>query len=132
LQVDVASIRQLDPPQPDFCCSIDEVERRFELVSITDPVIEKKFSTGKFHYSNFKIEIKDLIACIAKKSNKTYSAGPKVELVVHEAMTPIDALWLYNKSDLDRSVRSELMQSQFDQIWVVDFSWSRYKKYSRK
>lgn len=131
LKVGIGTIRQLQPPQPDICCSIGGVERRFELTSVTDPVIEAQFGTGRLEPMGFKIEIRDVIDRISKKSKKLYVAGPSVELVLHEGMAPIDDLWLYDQQVLNESMMNALKKSPFGNIWLVDFARSICKSYSR-
>lgn len=79
----------------------------------------------------FKIEIRDVIDRISKKSKKLYVAGPSVELVLHEGMAPIDDLWLYDQQVLNESMMNALKKSPFGNIWLVDFARSICKSYSR-
>jgi hypothetical protein len=94
IRVEPSSIRQLDPPSPDIVCNVSGSDCGFELTAITDQIIERKFGTGRFHYSNYRIDIADAVSCVARKKDKRYSL-PRVELIVHEASTPVDDLWLW-------------------------------------
>jgi hypothetical protein len=129
LNVDEGAIWQLPPPNPDICCSVDGVERRFELTLITDPTIERKVRTSTSFYSNFKIEIHDLVERIRSKADKAYQFGSVIELVLHEGATPIDDLWLYDQHALNESMEMATRESQFGRIWLVDFSNEKYRVY---
>src|SRR5690606_34588329 len=104
LDADVSSIRQLSPPNPDIICQVSGVDRGFELTAVTDSIIERIFGTGQFHPSNYRVDIADAVECITRKEHKRYSMQ-RVELVVHEAATPIDDLWMWDQSELNRAIQ---------------------------
>ncbi|MGH8157087.1 MAG: hypothetical protein ACREPQ_03130 [Rhodanobacter sp.] len=121
LDVEPHSVRQLDPPNPDISCIIAGEIRIFELTLVTDETIETKVRLGRSGYSNFKIEIEDVVSLIRKKSTKKYLGEP-IDLVIHEGATPIDRLWLYDQSELNRLVQAETDVSQFVRVWLLDVS----------
>ncbi|AGG88101.1 hypothetical protein R2APBS1_0940 [Rhodanobacter denitrificans] len=129
VDADTSSIRQLEPPNPDIICRVSGGDRGFELTALTDPVIERKFGTGKFHYSNYRIDINDAVECIARKKHKVY-ALPRVELIVHEGSTPIDDLWQWDQSQLDAAIQLATDKSNFSRVWLVDISSRRARAYT--
>ena len=130
VQIDAhaSSIRQLAPPNPDIICMVSGAQCGFELTAITDPVIETKFGTGRFHYSNYRVEISDAVECIKRKEHKQYSI-PQVELVVHEGATPIDDLWQWDQSQLDAAIQAAIDKSSFARVWLVDISNRKARAY---
>nr|CAS02608.1 putative integron gene cassette protein [uncultured bacterium]CAS02750.1 putative integron gene cassette protein [uncultured bacterium] len=130
LDADVSSIRQLNPPNPDIICSVSGADRGFELTALTDPVIERKFGTGKFHYSNYRVDIADAVECITRKAHKSYSM-PRVELIVHEGATPVDDLWSWDQSELDAAIQLATDNSSFSRVWLLDMSNKKTRAYVR-
>jgi hypothetical protein len=125
---DVSSIRQLEPPNPDIVCCISGSDRGFELTALTDEIIERKFGTGRFHYSNYRIDIADAVACVARKESKRYCL-PRVELVIHESTTPIDGLWLRDQVELDAAMQQATDKTAFSRVWLVEFSSRKTRSY---
>lgn len=128
LDADVSSIRQLGPPNPDIICWVSGADRGFELTAVTDPVIERKFGTGQFHPSSYRIDIADAVECITRKERKRYSIQ-KVELIVHEGATPIDDLWIWGQSELDRAIQLATDTSSFSRVWLLDISNRKARAY---
>jgi hypothetical protein len=129
VDADTTSIRQLEPPNPDIICRVSGSDFGFELTALTDPVIERKFGTGKFHCSNYRIDINDAVECIARKEQKTYIM-PRIELIVHEGSTPIDDLWRWDQSKLDAKMQLATDKSAFSRVWLVDISSRRVRGYT--
>jgi hypothetical protein len=126
LDADISSIRQLNPPNPDIICRVSGADHGFELTALTDQVIEKKFGSGIFHYSNYRIDIRDVIECITRKQGKKYSM-PRVELVIHEGATPVDRLW--DLSELNAAIQIATDNSSFSRIWLLDISNRKVRAY---
>jgi hypothetical protein len=128
LDADVSSIRQLSPPNPDIICGVSGADRGFELTAVTDPVIERKFGTGRFHYSNYRVDIADAVECITRKEHKRYSM-PRVELIVHEGATPVDDLWIWDQSELNGAIQLATDKSSFSRVWLLDISNRKARAY---
>ena len=128
IDADASTIRQLYPPNPDIICSIAGSKCGFELTALTDQIIERKFGTGRFHYSNYRVDIADAVECITRKQHKRYSMT-RVDLIVHEASTPIDDLWLWDQSELDVAMQQATDNTVFSKVWLVDISNKRARAY---
>lgn len=128
VDADVSSIRQLGPPNPDIICRVSNADLGFELTALTDPIIERKYGTGKFHFSWFRVDIADVVDCITRKERKRYSM-PRVELIVHEGSTPVDDLWACDQSDLNQAIQLATDKSPFSKIWILDISNRKYREY---
>jgi hypothetical protein len=121
IEADTSTILQLDPPNPDIICRVEGSHCGFELTALTDQIIERKFGTGRFHYSNYRIDIADAVECVTRKQHKKYSM-PRVDLIVHEGSTPIDDLWLWDQSELDAAMQQVTDKTIFAKVWLVDIS----------
>lgn len=128
LDADVASIRQLNPPNPDIICNVEGGDIGFELTAVTDQVIERKFGSGRLHYSNFRIDIADAVSCITRKQHKKYSMQ-RVELLVHEGATPIDGLWIWDQSELNAAIQLATDKSPFSRVWILDITNRKARAY---
>lgn len=128
LDADLATIRQLGPPSPDVICRVSGADRGFELTALTDPIIERKFGSGKFHYSNYRIDIADAVSCISRKECKTY-AMENVDLVIHEGATPVDDLWMWDQLQLDTAIQISADRSPFSRVWILDISNKKARMY---
>jgi hypothetical protein len=127
LVVDEGSIKQGVPPNPDISCTIDGIGQHFELTRLTDEQIETKVIHGRSGYSNFRIEIEDVLRIIKSKCKKRYEADGSVGLVVQEGATPIDGLWARGQaSQLRELVEEAIAGSQFTRAWLVDISASKF------
>ena len=128
VNVDISSIRQLSPPNPDIICRVSGTDLGFELTALTDPVIERKFGTGNFHFSWYRVGIADAVECIKRKERKRYSM-PRVELIVHEGATPVDDLWVWDQSELNEAIQLATDKSPFSKIWLLDISNKKFRVY---
>ena len=128
IPADLSSTRQLPPPSPDIICSVSGSDSFFELMAITDQTIEKKFGSKEFRYSNYKIEIKDVVKCITRKNAKSYSVSA-VELILHEGSTPLDDLWLIDQFELNAAIQAAANNSSFSRIWLLDISNEKARAY---
>ncbi len=99
LGVDEGSIKQDIPPMPDISCALGGIRRHFEMTRLTDEQIETKVINGRSGYSNFRIEIEDVLCSIRGKLKKRYVADGSVDLVVHEGAAPIDGFWARGQTD---------------------------------
>lgn len=130
MNIDPASITQLPPPNPDIVCKICGDDYGFELTALTDETIEKKLSINKPAYSNYRIEINDVVERIKCKSAKNYSTSD-IDLVLYEAATPIDDLWLLDSHALDSILQDATEKSIFLRVWIIDFSSNVFRCYAR-
>ena len=121
LKVESDSIRQLDPPNPDLTCIIEDNERGFELTLLTDETIERKVRLGRSGYSNFRIDVEDVVNAIRGKNAKNYLGGC-IDLVIHEGATPIDGLWGGAQSEAFRLIQAETDSSKFARVWLLDMT----------
>lgn len=128
IDADVSSIRQLSPPSPDIICLVSGADCGFELTAVTDSAIERKFGTGKFHYSTYRVDIADAVECITRKAYKRYSM-PRVELIVHEGATPVEDLWMWDQSELDTAIQLATDRSSFSRVWLLDISNKKARAY---
>jgi hypothetical protein len=128
LAVEHGSVSQRPPPEPDITCIVDGIERSFELTVLADEGIERQFGSGNLKYTNFKMEIADVVACVTKKSTKMYSR-PLVELVIHDGIAPIDDLWLCDEIARDALLQKAANESPFVKIWLVNLSSSEFFVY---
>ena len=128
IEIDASTILQLDPPNPDIICRIAGSDSGFELTALTDQIIERKFGTGRSHYSNYRIDIADAVECIERKVHKRYSM-PRVDLIVHEGATPIDRLWLWDQVELDAAMQLATDKTTFSKVWLVDIGSNLARAY---
>ena len=119
IEVDLSSVIQPSPPAPDIVCKISGNDYGFELTTLTDEIIERKVGTRKSGYSNFRIDISDAVERITTKGAKRYSIS-RVDLVLHEGATPIDDLWICNKTELDSALQAATNDADFLRVWVVN------------
>jgi hypothetical protein len=128
VDADLSSIRQLSPPNPDIICRVSGTDLGFELTALTDSVIETKYGTGQFPTSYFRVKIADAVQCITRKKQKKYCI-PRVELIVHEASTPVHDLWAWDQSELNAAVQLATDNSPFSRVWLLDISNRKARVY---
>ena len=130
LNIDSAHITQNPPPAPDIICKISENDYGFELTAITDKIIESKIGANRSGYSNFRIDVSDVVARIEKKSKNSYSIS-RVDLLLHEAGAPIDDLWAIDSQYFDSVIQNATDKSHFLRVWIVDFNNQIFRCYYR-
>lgn len=129
LAIDSGSAKNEEPPMPDISCTIEGVQRFFELGEITDQELAEKIGTAQRTQMDaeggFLSEEDPLVRMILKKAQSTYeTGGAAADLVLHfdkqYPFAPLEHLSLHE----DEITAAMSPAGPFSRIWVYN-GWDK-------
>ncbi len=133
MPIQADSERNVAPPEPDICCTIDGSPYYFELGEITDQALARNhaimFKTDEPTGGAFSQDT-PFASMLSSKAAKTYAtAGAPLDLLLYyrRQHPPWEQYFVEMVNAGERDVHSVLKQNggPFDRLWIFDFGKGR-------